>query len=617
MPRRTTQPPPTNQPLSIALIIEWTGERITYNSSSPQKIYPKTLVKIALDLILSTSTGISSDALTMAFTSGSLINMRKIMSLSNSSNFNMSDIGCVGGEGGYRLTLSLQGADKENCVSTVSAGDGDDFMKATTTLLSSSSSSTTSARKVQPVLNPPPSTISTPTSQPTSHPPIPPTPSPQDPITFLTDHIFPLPLLSSSLTPPLILLLKYMENVIKTPNNLAYKNRRTINTTNKTFQNTILTADQTPNTPTFPLTIADSSLNTPLKTTTVGPFMYLFNLVGFKPNESYQLVLNPEIDENKDEFNGLRSRIFKAVVEEFGPDSLGDNKKTPKFVDVVSQLPGDPNSPSSKTQFNPYTTFHHSTQALPTSNGKSKTEAELAQLKKAQESVLGKEAAGSVVNVRVMTVEVYNRKEKERREDMEREAGGGDGMLLGQSLKRTLDAQKKRETGGFTTKAMRDVENLKRSKVYKTSKIRIVMPDSSLVEVEFNNGREGDGGKIFETIEQVSNEIFVPGLQFGLYVTPPRMEIDVTKSWKSEGLVPTGKCFLYWKTPSPPTSWCKPDVVWAGEAGTVPTGEQLEVEDMDVEEKEEGKTEKKEKPKKEKVSEEEMIRRMMGGKKKR
>ncbi|GMH64060.1 hypothetical protein TL16_g03879 [Triparma laevis f. inornata] len=352
------------------------GERITYNSSSPQKIYPKTLVKTALDLILSTSTGISSDALTMAFTSGSLINMRKIMSLSNSSNFNMSDIGCVGGEGGYRLTLSLQGADKENCVSTVSAGD--------------------------------------------------------DPITFLTDHIFPLPLLSSSLTPPLILLLKYMENVIKTPNNLAYKNRRTINTTNKTFQNTILTADQTPNTPTFPLTIADSSLNTPLKTTTVGPFMYLFNLVGFKPNESYQLVLNPEIDENKDEFNGLRSRIFKAVVEEFGPDSLGDNKKTPKFVDVVSQLPGDPNSPSSKTQFNPYTTFHHSTQALPTSNGKSKTEAELAQLKKAQESVLGKEAAGSVVNVRVMTVEVYNRKEKERREDMEREAGGGDGMLLGQ-----------------------------------------------------------------------------------------------------------------------------------------------------------------------------------------
>ena len=120
-------------------------------------------------------------------------------------------------------------------------------------------------------------------------------------------------------------------------------------------------------------------------------------------------------------------------------------------------------------------------------------------------------------------------------------------------------------------------------------------------------------------------------------------------------MVPTGKCFLYWKNTSGSEPWWKDDVKWSGEveatASTVPRGERIEVDHMDVEEKvrerkREKKThkqavevqppsnhqflmvrlvwvsqeEKKEIPKKEKkerVSEEEMIRRMMGGKKKR
>ena len=35
--------------------------------------------------------------------------------------------------------------------------------------------------------------------------------------------------------------------------------------------------------------------------------------------------------------------------------------------------------------------------------------------------------------------------------------------------------------------------------------------------------------------------------EIGLYVTPPRQEIDLDKTFKEEGLVPTGKVFVYFK----------------------------------------------------------------------
>ena len=54
-------------------------------------------------------------------------------------------------------------------------------------------------------------------------------------------------------------------------------------------------------------------------------------------------------------------------------------------------------------------------------------------------------------------------------------------------------------------------------------------------------------------------------------------------------MVPTGKCFLYWKNSSGSEPWWKDDVKWSGEveatASTVPRGERIEVDHMDVEEK--------------------------------
>jgi hypothetical protein len=55
---------------------------------------------------------------------------------------------------------------------------------------------------------------------------------------------------------------------------------------------------------------------------------------------------------------------------------------------------------------------------------------------------------------------------------------------------------------------MRDVAQLKRSKVYKRSKLRMVMEDKGVVMVEFENGGEGTGGKIRKVVEGVREKIF-------------------------------------------------------------------------------------------------------------
>ncbi|GMH79527.1 hypothetical protein TrST_g4561 [Triparma strigata] len=621
MPRRTTQPKRVrvSVELSIALIIEWTGERVMYNSSSEtnanNKIYPQTIVKDAINIILNTATNVSEESKLKAFQNGSIINMRKIMSLSTCANFNMNDLGCEGGEGGYRLTLSLLGGEKNNVtVGTI-----------TENMVVDTKSSTSTSSKVQPVLP-----LSTPApAPPAPAPPTPPTPTPPttnstdstnttptktDPIEFIKQHIFTLPLLSQTLTPPIALILKYMENIIKTPNSLQYKNRRTINTSNKTFQTTILSPSAPLPTFSTPCTVLNTSSSTQ-KSVSANPFLHLFTLLGFTltspPSSPLQLVISPSVESSKPTFTALRTSIYNLCTTEFGPTAFTD--KTPKFVDCVTSL-----SPSSEIDFNPYSTFRHSTQSQPTSSGKSKTEAELNMLKKKQQAVLGKDEG--VVSVKVMKKEVYDFIERKRREENLRSTeDASDGNLLSSHLQRSLSASLKREAG-FTTKAMRDVESLKNSKIYKNSKVRIVMPDSNIIEVTINNGEKGDGGKVGKALKVVEEEVFRGGEEYGIYVTPPRTEVDFERTWKEEGMVPTGKCFLYWKNTSGSEPWWKDDVKWSGEveatASTVPRGERIEVDHMDVEEKEE-KKEIPKKEKKERVSEEEMIRRMMGGKKKR
>ena len=124
--------------------------------------------------------------------------------------------------------------------------------------------------------------------------------------------------------------------------------------------------------------------------------------------------------------------------------------------------------------------------------------------------------------------------------------GPSDGALLAQRMQRLEQERKEREEGGFTTKAMRDLAKMKQAKVYAYAKLRIQFPDGTALEAKFLPRETVD------TVKQVVMESFcVSGLDFDLYVAPPRRKLGVSQTLQEEGLVPAAKCFVSWKGGGP------------------------------------------------------------------
>ena len=132
----------------------------------------------------------------------------------------------------------------------------------------------------------------------------------------------------------------------------------------------------------------------------------------------------------------------------------------------------------------------------------------------------------------------------------------GDGSLLASRMKRLEEERKKREDGGFTTRAMRDLESIKKAKVYTHAALRIGFADGCYVTARFLPS---------ETVEAVravlKEECFREDdgrgldLDFDLYVAPPRRRLDAARTLEAEGLVPAARVHVSWKvggSPPPP-----------------------------------------------------------------
>ena len=196
----------STNPLSISLLLNWSGQRLVYADDMDPAITPQTSIFDAISLLMSASpTPLSAEVSARLFKSGRLRNVRETMKLCDSNGKLMRDIGCVGGEGGYHLSLSLD----------VTAAEQSDSQSPPPPVV---------PRSVEPVRPPGAAGI----------------PSVRE---FIKKEIFGLDLLSSSLVPPFVLFMRYIDNILKTPNTLEYKNRRTINTANKTFQSKIISFD--------------------------------------------------------------------------------------------------------------------------------------------------------------------------------------------------------------------------------------------------------------------------------------------------------------------------------------------------------------------------------------
>jgi hypothetical protein len=142
--------------------------------------------------------------------------------------------------------------------------------------------------------------------------------------------------------------------------------------------------------------------------------------------------------------------------------------------------------------------------------------------------------------------------------------GRGDGALLAARAQKMHMERQQRENSGFTTKAMRDVEQLKRTRVYTHVQlcIHVTIPNQNTTTstvVQFS-------GKFLprETIGQVMDALLrdcllssvVTRQDFELYITPPKR---ILSNWHhtltQEGLVPAAKLFCRWTTPTTIKNW--------------------------------------------------------------
>ena len=105
----------------------------------------------------------------------------------------------------------------------------------------------------------------------------------------------------------------------------------------------------------------------------------------------------------------------------------------------------------------------------------------------------------------------------------------GDGSLLASRMKRLEEERKKREDGGFTTRAMRDLESIKKAKVYTHAALRIGFADGCYVTARFLPSETVGAVRAVlkeECFREDGGRGLDLNLDFDLYVAPPRRKLD-------------------------------------------------------------------------------------------
>ena len=246
-------------------------------------------------------------------------------------------------------------------------------------------------------------------------------------------------------------------------------------------------------------------------------------------------------------------------------------EELPKFVPPTAPITMAPSAPrtsasaSSSTSFNPYQGHRYdglsaSVGATLGPDGKyvSPTEQKLAKLKhkqaKLQETMhLPIEDRGLVASLpgnAASTQPVASAAAASHTNE-----GKSDSSLLAAYAKKQMEQSKQQANAGFTTKAMRDLAKMEKSKVYSHVILSIQFPDGSSLRGKFlplesvarvqqviieccsEDAFAGEGGQ---------NIASKAGSLLELYITPPRRKLVTTKTLQDEGLVPASKVYVSW-----------------------------------------------------------------------
>jgi PUB domain/UBX domain len=125
-----------------------------------------------------------------------------------------------------------------------------------------------------------------------------------------------------------------------------------------------------------------------------------------------------------------------------------------------------------------------------------------------------------------------------------------DSSLLAARAQAQHQKRVQRETGGFTTAAMREVQRLQRQRVYAHVLLSMCCPDGTKIAAQF---RPDD--TIGAVVQALQRECFTRAttgtndrdLEFDLYVTPPRRLLLPHETLTEASLVPAAKVFVSWK----------------------------------------------------------------------
>ncbi|EGZ23569.1 hypothetical protein PHYSODRAFT_478118 [Phytophthora sojae] len=118
--------------------------------------------------------------------------------------------------------------------------------------------------------------------------------------------------------------------------------------------------------------------------------------------------------------------------------------------------------------------------------------------------------------------------------------------LLISSLRGRREEMEK--TKNFRTQAMRELDELKRKKVFQTALIRVQFPDRAVMQASFHPN---------ETIQDVMDHVTeclaeqFKGGKFYLYVTPPTQKLAPAKTLADLNLVPAALTYLSWSEMPP------------------------------------------------------------------
>jgi hypothetical protein len=125
----------------------------------------------------------------------------------------------------------------------------------------------------------------------------------------------------------------------------------------------------------------------------------------------------------------------------------------------------------------------------------------------------------------------------------------GDSSLLAQHYKQQATKRVEAENRGFTTKAMRDLEKMKKQKVYSHTVLAITFADGVVVKGTFKPREKLQAvmKELRDTVMMKGDNNDSDGFDFELYQTPPRTLLKPTETLVDLGLVPAAKVHVSWK----------------------------------------------------------------------